>query len=208
MTTTEIRKKNGTEASPPRLPYGAALVDLAQRAAGASEVFLEAARKAVATMVVSEGRVDAALADRHLRALHGLAWIASLQATIDATSSWAAKLQTANSLRRTDELVLAIGLGEYLAQLTSGIAMSQSEFLRPQDLGIAREAADLSGHPAVMVLIEQGSTPDHRAELATLLRQGEGPSENLGDETLDMIRGEMRRFADERILPHAHQCHL
>ena len=161
MTTTEARKQDSAEASPPGLPRGAALVDLAQLAAGASEAFFEAARKAVATVVVSEGRVDAGLADRHQRALHGLAWIATVQATIDATSSWAAKLQTASSLRRTDELVLAIGLGEYLAQLTSGIAMSQSEFLRPQDLGIAREAADLSRHPAVALLIEHGSTPDH-----------------------------------------------
>jgi (2S)-methylsuccinyl-CoA dehydrogenase len=208
MTTTEIRKQEGAETSPTRFPRPAALVDLAQRAVEASEAFLEAARKAVASTVVSEGRVDAGLADRHQRALHGLAWIATVQATIAATSSWATKLQTASSLRRTDELVLAVGLGEYLAQLTSGIAMSQSEFLRPQDLGIARDAADLSRHPAVALLIEQGSTPDHRAELATLLRQGEGPSENLGDETLDMIRGEMRRFAEERILPHAHQWHL
>jgi len=44
--------------------------------------------------------------------------------------------------------------------------------------------------------------------LVALLREGQRPSEGSGDETLDMIRDQFRRFTDQRIVPNAHRWHL
>ena len=57
-----------------------------------------------------------------------------------------------------DRLVLAVGFGEYLAQLAGGIAMGQGEIARPQDLGIAdADLAALRSSPLVAGLGEARS---------------------------------------------------
>ena len=62
-------------------------------------------------------------------------------------------------------------------------------------------AAQLAADSAVADLMANGNTPDSRAALAEHMVNGGSLAEGLGDDTLDMIRGEMRRFADARIKP-------
>ena len=42
-------------------------------------------------------------------------------------------------LGETEELLVRIGLGEYLAQMLGGIPMSQGEIVRPADLGLSAD---------------------------------------------------------------------
>ncbi|MGE0613915.1 MAG: acyl-CoA dehydrogenase family protein, partial [Hyphomicrobiales bacterium] len=60
-------------------------------------------------------------------------------------------------------------------------------------------------------LIEEGNTAASRARLAQLIAGREGSS-TFGDtgldETYEAMREEMRRFADEEVVPHAHEWHL
>ncbi len=184
------------------------LVALANQAVTAAERYVEAARASVRAMVAPEGRVDPAAVDRHQRAAHGFAWVATTVATLNAVAVWAARLRNDGTLRRGDELVVAIGFGEYLGQLLGGLPMSQNEILRPSDLGTVRAAQALAADPAVQAFLEHGNVPAHRAELVALAVAGDPVSEGLGDADLDMIRLEMRRFAEERILPQAHGWHL
>lgn len=86
--------------------------------------------------------------------------------------------------------------------------MSQNEILRPADLGTTDEALALQRHPAVRSFMAHGNCPAHREQIVSLTAQGEAVSEKLGDHDLDMIRLEIRRFANERILPNAHGWHL
>jgi (2S)-methylsuccinyl-CoA dehydrogenase len=123
-------------------------------------------------------------------------------------TAWADRLERAGRFAEGEALILAIGLGEYLAQLVGGVPMSQSEIVRPRDLGAQAAAAVLAADPAVATFMTDADTPAARAALAGRLAEGWTPDDGVGDETLDMVRAQFRRFADERIIPGAHGWHL
>jgi (2S)-methylsuccinyl-CoA dehydrogenase len=108
-----------------------------------------------------------------------------------------------------EDLLIRIGLGEYLAQLTGGIPMSQGEIVRPADLGLTNVGVAARMPPSVDALIATGNTADNRARLAELMRNHHGAT--IGDcgldETLESIRDEMRKFADSEVVPHAQKWH-
>lgn len=199
---------NSELAHIPAFAKGVELVDLAKRAVTAAERYVEVLRTNLTTLVAPTGKIDAAAMDASQRAAHGFAWVATTVATLNAVTVWAARLQKEESLRRADELVIAVGFGEYLGQLIGGLPMSQNEILRPADLGAMRASLALAADTAVEEFLERGNVPAHRAELVALVAAGEAVNESLGNEDLDMIRDQMRRFADERILPQAHEWHL
>lgn len=186
----------------------AALPELLRAVSDAASRYAAEAKRAAADMVVRDGRVCAEAVDRCQRAVHGFAWIATVVAALDASAAWAERLAQAGRLGDVEQLALRIGFAEYLAQLSGGIPMSQNEIVRPGDLGIADAARRLDETPAVQVLLAEGNTAANRAALVALLRDGQEPDNTLGDETLDMIRDQFRRFADDRIVPHAHRWHL
>ena len=136
------------------------------------------------------------------RAHHGLGWIATSVAALEAVSGW---LERNGGGTELDRKVAFLGFAETLAQLTGGLPMGQNELLRPGDLGLGQAARDLAH--ACRDLVE-GDHAAIRAEVAAMLAAGEWPSEGLGDSDLDTIRDQFRRFTDAEILPHAHKWHL
>jgi len=170
--------------------------------------YLEIARSAVAQQIMRDGKIDHNLAEREQRNLHGLAWIGALAKSIEQTAAWGLSLKAQNALGIGEQLVLCIGIGEYLEQLSSGIAMSQNEVFRPGEMGINDDASRLRANATAAFFIEQGNTAANRASLVAYLREGQGISETLADETLDMVRDQYRRFGAERIIPNAHKWHL
>jgi (2S)-methylsuccinyl-CoA dehydrogenase len=175
-----------------------------QQALGAARQYSELARQSAADLVVRDGRVHGASADAEQRALHGFAWIATTTEAMASVADWAALPGSG----APESLVAQVIFGEYLAQLLGGIPMSQNEIARPSDLGLASAALELSADSGVAELLVHGNTVETRAALAAHLTTGGTFNEALGDETLDMIRTEMRRFADARIKPNAHKWHL
>lgn len=176
------------------------------RAAQAAQRFAMEARLAAAQRVMADGRVDPARLDSEQRAAHGFASIATVAQALECSSRWAA--EAGDRLGDIDRLALVIGFGEYLVQLATGIAMSQNEFARPSDLGISAAAQRMAGDEAVARLTAEGNTPGNRAMLVALMAEGQRIDEGSGEETLDMIRAQFRRFTDERIIPDAHRWHL
>jgi (2S)-methylsuccinyl-CoA dehydrogenase len=189
-------------------PAGAALLDRADAAVAAARTYLRQARQGVLAIVAPGGKVDAGLVEREQRAVHGFAWAATLVEGLAQLKAWAARLGETGRLGAGEALVMEIGFGEHLAQLASGVAMSQNEIARPADLGVGAAARDLAGHPAVQAFLDNGNSAANRVDLARRLAEGWRPDETLGDETLDMIRDQFRRFADERVAPQAHRWHL
>ena len=55
-------------------------------------------------------------------------------------AAYAERMQAAGGLAEPEELLVEIGIGEYLAQIQGGIPMSQGEIVRPTDIGLAGEA--------------------------------------------------------------------
>ena len=187
---------------------GPELLSTTRAALDAAGIYLKAVQAVTVAALSVDGKIDAGVAEREQRRLHGLAWTATVIEALTQFARWGADLADRNALGAGETLMLHIGFGEYLAQILGGVPMSQNEFVRPSDLGSGDAAFALAGAPAVRSLIEGGNTVENRAALAQLLASGWTPSEALGDETLDMIRDQFRRFADERVASHAHGWHL
>ncbi|MFZ0778730.1 MAG: acyl-CoA dehydrogenase family protein [Xanthobacteraceae bacterium] len=179
-------------------------------AVGAVEALFAEARRAVADRVTIEGRTVARVFDREQRATHGLAWLATYMEAVRQLSAYAQRLSDNGSFGETEDLIVRIGAGEYLAQIFGGIPMSQGEIVRLSDLGLSPAAAAARMTPAVEHLIATGNTAPRRARLVELIRQHHDATVGACglDDTLDSIREEMRKFADDRVAPYAQQWHL
>jgi (2S)-methylsuccinyl-CoA dehydrogenase len=188
------------------------LVAITGRALGAAETLLAAAKPRVAALVAPGGKLDAARLDRHQFAAHGLAWMATYVEALRQMRLWAGRLADAGALREVEQLMLQAAFGEYLAQLAGGIALSQTEILRPHDLGLGDDELHAFRTPEVARLVRDGNTEAVRARLADLLGDaldtGDFGGLALGDETLEMVREQFRRFGAEEIEPYAHEWHL
>jgi (2S)-methylsuccinyl-CoA dehydrogenase len=176
----------------------------------AADALLSDARRAVGHRVAIDGQVVARLFDSEQRATHGLAWLATYVEAIRQLAEYGRRLAEGGTFGEVEELLLRIGAGEYLAQMLGGMPMSQGEIVRLSDLGLNAAAAAARVNPAVEHLIATGNTAARRARLMELMRQHHDAT--IGacglDDTLDSIREEMRKFADDRVAPFAQEWHL
>jgi len=198
---TDKTEKTGDAVLPELIPTCAA-------ALAAAQAFREAARRAVGERVAPGGRVDAALIEREQFAAHGFAWLATYVAALEQMLHWAERLDEAGRLRETERLILQAAFGEYLQQMTGGIALSQVEILRPNDMGLDDDAvAALRRAPAVAALVAGGNTAAARQRLSALLAAGLAAGDTgergLDDETLEMVREQFRKVAED----HAEAAH-
>jgi (2S)-methylsuccinyl-CoA dehydrogenase len=191
-------------------PVGNELNSALNEAVAAADALFADARRAVASRVTIDGRVAARALDREQRATHGLAWLATYAEAIRQLAAYAERLQAAGAFGETEELLVRIGAGEFMAQIVGGIPMSQGEIVRLADMGLNASAVAARMTPAIDYLISTGNTAPHRARLAELMRERQdGMVGACGlDETLDSIREEMRKFADGQVVPQAQQWHL
>jgi (2S)-methylsuccinyl-CoA dehydrogenase len=174
------------------------------------DALLEAARAAVHDAVAPGGRLSAAALEANQRAAHGLAWLATYVESLRQMRAWAGRLEDAGGFGEIEALILQIAAAEYLGQIAGGLPMSQNEILRPSDLGLS--AGDIAAfHTPAVARLMAGNTPEARAALVALMRENAGRA-SFGatglDDELEMIRDQFRRFADDRVAPHAHGWHL
>jgi (2S)-methylsuccinyl-CoA dehydrogenase len=162
----------------------------------AAQAYRGAAQTAMAERL-SERAIDA-----DQRAAHGLAWIATTVAALEATLDW---LNAGDGSNALDRDVATLAFAEGIGQLSGGLPMGQNEILRPADLGIAAAGRTLAAACADLLDADHAAT---RARVAAALADGHWPSETLHDADLDSIRDQYRRFTDAEILPNAHQWHL
>ncbi|MGE3147631.1 MAG: acyl-CoA dehydrogenase family protein [Pseudorhodoplanes sp.] len=182
---------------------------LAQEALAAVDALLADARNSVRARVSVDGRLVNRMLDHEQRAAHGLAWLATYVEAIRQLTAYALRLRASGRLGEIEELLVRIGLGEYLAQILGGIPMSQNEFVRLSDLGLSSSAVAHRMNQAVDAVIAGGNTAARRQRLIELVREQQDT--NIGhsglDETLESIREEMRKFALSEVTPHAHGWH-
>lgn len=172
--------------------------------------------KALARVRISEtlapgGKVDRAAMETHQHVAHGFAWIVTYVETLRETANWASRLEADGKFGDIEALLSQILFAEYCAQMNGGIPMNQGETIRPSDLGLAGSDLDPLSSPAIRQFVLHGKSPAAMAAAASMLPDSlsRATVENTGlDETLDMVRDQFRRYADDRIIPHAHQWHL
>ena len=185
------------------------LDDLASQAHVSARGLLSCALDAVRDRVSENDRLSPDKMEAEQRAVHGLAWLATYVEAIKEMAGYAQRMSEEGRFGATEQLLTRIGLGEYLAQMFTAIPMNQSEILRPSDFGLGPDDVAPFRSEAVEGLIAGGSTRENRAALAALIAEaGEGAIGDPGlDETFEAIRGEMRRFADAEVIPHAQGWH-
>jgi (2S)-methylsuccinyl-CoA dehydrogenase len=183
------------------------LTSLSREVVSAAEGLLLDATAAVRACVVKDGRIADALLDREQRATHALAWLATYVEAVRQLGLYAERMQAAGRLGDLEQLIVEIGLGEYLAQIQGGILMSQGEIARPADMGLAAAAVERR-MGAISEALASGNA-ERRARLIALMQErNDATVGDCGlDDTLAAIRDQMRKFADSEVTPHAQDWH-
>ncbi|MFZ5671165.1 MAG: acyl-CoA dehydrogenase family protein [Pseudomonadota bacterium] len=187
------------------------LVALLREAADAAGAFVHEARVAVKAKISAGGRIDRRLADAEQHAVHGFGWYASYAEMLNQVAGWAARLEAEDRFGETEALLAQLLFAEYAAQLVGGIPMNQGEIVRPADLTASRETMDRLFAPPLVRLIGEGGGQAVKSRLADLVAAARGKAtvEDTGlDETFEMIRDQFHAFAEEKVVPHAHDWHL
>ncbi len=187
------------------------LLSLTGAALAPCETLLQAATARVRELTEEDGRVSGRLVEAHQTAAHGLAWLATYVEALRQMQAWAEALDADGGFTEVEQLLQQIAFGEYLWQIDGGIQMNQGEVVRLQDLGLGRDARRAFATDAVATLCEGGNTQAARLRLVELMqeRRAETIVGRSGlDEELEMIREQFRRYALDKIAPHAHEWHL
>jgi len=187
------------------------LLALTGAAVAPAEALLATATERLRAELSVDGRVSGALLEANQTAAHGLAWLATYVESLRQMHAWAERLNGEGKFGEVEQLILQIGVGEYLWQIYGGIPMSQNEILRPQDIGLTQEDQRGLMTDAVMTLTGSGNTQAARTRLVELMqeRSAELTVGATGlDEELEMIREQFRRYSVDRVIPEAHEWHL
>jgi (2S)-methylsuccinyl-CoA dehydrogenase len=180
-------------------PTGAAL--------DAAELLLAKAGERVRELVAPSGRLDAERLERHQHAAHGLAWLATYVEALRQMHGWSERLAATGRFGEIEQLMLEIAFGEYLARIDGGIPMSQGEIVRPGALGLDDDAR-LAFRTAPVRGLVTADGAAKRARLGALIEHDRQGDWALEDDTLEMIREQFGRFAEEQLSPHAQTWHL
>src|SRR6056297_923427 len=187
------------------------LLALTGAAVAPVETVLERAKTSVADLVTVDGRVSGAAIEAHQTAAHGLAWLATYVESLRQMQNWATRLQEQGQFGEVEQLIHQIAFGEYLWQIYGGIQMNQGEVVRLQDPGLSQDDMRALMEPAVRRLTQSGNSQAARTRLVDLMqeRSAEITVGKTGlDDELEMIREQFRRFAVDKVEPHAHEWHL
>ena len=161
------------------------------------------------TDCVLEGRVDSKLLEKNQYKCHGFAWFETYRISLVQTLKWYERLLESKKASELESLVLACAFSEYCMQMRDGIMMSQSEIIRPiNDFNLSENDFEFLREEKIKNILEFGLSEDIKLNIVDFLDKGQFPSLGLGDETLEMIQDQFKKFTDEEIIPHAHEWHL
>ncbi len=189
------------------------LIDTCAEALRSVETVYGAAKTGVSARIGRDekGRVSGAALETEQHAAHSLAWLGTYVESLRQMHGWADRLLAEDKFGTLEALILQAAFGEYLAQIAGGIPMSQGEYARLEDMGAGETARRALDAAPVRALIAGGATTQIREQIAHILAERDGAATygDCGlDEDYDMIRDQFRRFADEKVIPHAHEWHL
>ena len=184
------------------------VIQLCRRGLTLAENFLAQARHATAGLVQRDGRVDAGLVDTHQLAAHGFAWQATYVEALRQSLLWATGLRDAGRLTGVEASMLRLGFAEFLAQIGGGIPISQSEIVRPGDIGIDAETTwNFLRDPVLAELSAPDALAAARQTIVAAATVGNYGDVGIADDTIAAIRDQFLRYAAGEIAPHAQGWH-
>ncbi len=160
------------------------------------------------SLLTKDNRIDNNLLEVNQFQTHGYAWFETYRIGLRETLNWFINLSESGQASEIDASITIFAFSEYLLQMKNGIMMSQSEIIRPNDLGINDEDFKFIEDPSIAELLETGLSVKIKNVIVDSLDKGIHASLGLNDETLDMIQDQFKKFTEEEILPHANEWHL
>ncbi|MDE2583538.1 MAG: acyl-CoA dehydrogenase family protein [Rhodospirillales bacterium] len=186
----------------------AALLDLCRAGLAAAERLHQATRRAVATLVAPDGKASPGLLEAHQFAAHGLSWQATYVEALRQALRWAERLEDAAQFGAVEQAMLRLGFAEYLGQLGGGIAMSQTETARPEEMGTPRDdIARFRAEPALHALAGRAAQEAARKLVAVAAAEGRFGALAMDDDMLEAMREQFLRFGAAEIAPYAQDWH-
>ncbi len=179
----------------------------AEHAISAIERLAHGYLESLAGRVVRDNAVHAPSLEKHQYIAHGCAWVATYLEALKQLAGWSRRLQEQDGFTELNQAVFKAGTGGYLQQLLHGIAMSQDEVFRPEDLPSPAIQAELMADDSITALIRDGNTVENRVRITELMADGALIDEPTQDATLTLVREQFRRFADEEIAGQAGEWH-
>ncbi len=159
-------------------------------------------------ILMKENRIDNKLLEYYQFESHGYAWFETYKIGLRETFNWFQRLNESKKASDIDASILVYSFAEYITQMKSGIMISQTEMIRPEDLGLTDSDFDFMNRDEVKDLVSLGLSNRLKKEMVDSMEKGIFPSLGLNDETLEMIQDQFRKFAEEEIIPHANEWHL
>ena len=193
-------------ADMPKIAVLTELMSLTEAALPEVAALTAEATEALRARVSVDGKISGAALEADQFAAHTLSWLTTYKEALVQLRGWAVRVAENGALGPMEQLILQIGFGEYLNQIAGGIPMSQGEVARLSDLGLSWTPG-----PAAAQLMASGNTPQARSELVRLMQDNHGRAlfgASGLDEDLEMIRDQFHRYAEERVIPNAHEWHL
>jgi len=156
--------------------------------------------------VTENGRIKDDRLEQEQFSAHGLSWLATYVEGLKQMHGWGTRLEAAGQFGELEQLILQAAFGEYLNQIDGGIALSQGEAFRVQSLGL--DGLGGTENDSVAHLKQQGNSNAVRMTIAEHIADGHWGHVGLDDEMLEMVRDQFHRFAEEQVIPFAHEWHL
>ena len=163
----------------------------------------------VLRQVVDGDRVSGKKLAEHQLAAHALAFLATELEAARQMVDWAVRAGRADGAGGFERRIAGAYVGELCRQLAGGIELGPCESIPLSELWLtAEDVRETVGQASVVAVSNLYSSGEAICALATEAHEsGSYGDWQLGDETLDAIRAEFRKFTDREVEPIAQDVH-
>lgn len=178
-------------------------LDTARSAVLAIDRLYAIARERVRARVVKNASLDAAALDREQLAAHALAYVATDLAACRQLLAWADAFPGLESAA-----VAQVFVAEVARSLRSVVWLGATETYSVSEMLVTpADVAETVGAAALARWADEESSGDKYMALGRAHAAGAVAPTGLADDTLVMMRGEFKKFVNDRVLPLAQSIH-
>ena len=182
---------------------GADSLRAARKAVEAIGRLYDIARERIRARVVKSGALDGASLDREQLAAHALAYVATDLAACRQLLVWADGFPGAESAA-----IAQVFIAEVTRNLRSVVYLGATETYAVSELLVSpADIAETVGAAAIARWADEESSGERYLALGRAHAAGTTAPVGLTDETLLMMRGEFKKFVNERVIPIAQPVH-
>jgi (2S)-methylsuccinyl-CoA dehydrogenase len=184
--------------------------ELEPAVAAVEELYRRALSKLLSKVVDQDkGRVSGKLLEEHQLAAHALAYLATELEASRQLVAWAKRVSADGSGGELELRLAGAYVGELVRELPGGVNLGACESLGLGEMGLtADDVKSTLLASGVQAIAERHASGDAVCQLARLSHeQSSFGALGLGDETLEAIQSEFRKFAQREVDPIAQDVH-